>query len=1363
MPDQSLIEINFSMASNFRNNGWAVIIGISQYYESGITALKYAHKDAEALKEQLLSPACGNLFIPERIQILVNEQATTREINKALRTFLKQAEKDDVVIIYIAGHGAPDPDRLNNRYFLTYDTDPKDIASTGILMDNIQQSINDTIRAERIVVLADTCHSGGIQISGARSTNNEAQYQKQFLEGIAASRTGVAYLSSANVNESSSENDTLGHGVFTHYLLEGLKGKADGFETEKDGIITLGELFEYVQEMVKQETKNQQNPISGATYDRSMPIAYTGGIEAQEHLAIGKLLMHMSDVVRDPGIFRSAARHFEFSFRFAQRQGVSLPEALYWLGKAKQRVGNYAESVKILETFLSLENIQNIDQEFLVDSYFQMVVSAMLAEDKEGAKIHQQELLAHFPNHSKSAVAAGFLRQTNKSVKTLHILTISIDKYVNAPQYRLAGCVNDAELINETLKELWSTNGNQVVSHKIYDEAATVDNVVSLFSTVQKQIKAKDTVLVFFSGLAGKTRVRQNDSSYYLKLYDKDESKTELHVSDFHQMINKIPTQNKFLIIDSQTDEDFIRLIEQNGNYSALFGCDIGQSAYEFKFEERQHGVFTYILCEIINNLYSKALLYDIHEKIVEEMRKKGFAKQTPRMVGDIDLLFQPNLSATPSKLLHCVYQKPGDLTRESFLCLNYYVKTGASSKTPLFWFDAEKKILNYLINTGRPSEAEIILEKYANIYPNDTSILLPAIRLADQLGQYAKAENHLQNWIKSQGVLTEEHPARFLLKKYQNASGPAIPRYALLIGVSRYASLPPLLSAHMDAISWKQNLIETLGLPEENITLLLNEEASRERIRQEFDKHSKLAKDHPVLFFFAGKCSYENSPDKVQDTSNHNNFLESYPEQPSDSKYIMTLLSFDARTEYVKDLSFKELEDIRVVNNAKHLVAIVDGGLDYEYGNRVEMPQTNDLIRSRDALFPDAEDKNPIFYLNNFIPYSIGNATMLPGGVHQKNLSAGQKTWCIEDIYGGVFSVNLLKQISKKQVLDSTITEISERLRNINIPFGSTDWKGESNYYLVPFILGDPESMVLNFTRLGQEELDQWNLLAYRELGERLQRLGTSNVGEFPDYQVNLALVKARLGNLNEAIWLLEQAAADETKEKERDMKANYHLGRLLVEADRDADKENWSRALSALRIVTGEQPDFAPAYYYLGKSINKLMVLEGKKEALKAFRRYEQEDYPIGYQEEVSSFLGTLDEDRLKKHYMEKGLMLLQQNDLLGATIALKAALQLNEPLANYHLGEIYERQNDYLLALNTYNLAKISGAIKDDLPFKIGNMYMEVFSDIDTCDEIFKLVDEYNKNTSILKHKDTEQLLGYLEIVKNRLQPKIKSNTR
>jgi hypothetical protein len=248
------------------NRRWAVVIGVSDYRDTQIPDLEYASVDAEAIYEFLTSPAAGS-FEPENILLLTNEQATGAAMREALFVFLQQAAWDDLVLIYFAGHGAPDPSRPDNLYLLPYDADLNSMAATGFPMWDVKTALRRQIAAERVIVIADACHSAGTQDGEIWGVDGANPIANGFSELFTPSRRLT--LTAADTNEFSFEDARWeGHGVFTHYLLQGLRGGAD---LNGDGIVTFTEAFDYVSRHVSEATNGRQNPQRAGLGD--IPIA----------------------------------------------------------------------------------------------------------------------------------------------------------------------------------------------------------------------------------------------------------------------------------------------------------------------------------------------------------------------------------------------------------------------------------------------------------------------------------------------------------------------------------------------------------------------------------------------------------------------------------------------------------------------------------------------------------------------------------------------------------------------------------------------------------------------------------------------------------------------------------------------------------------------------------------------------------------------------------------------------------------------------------------------------------------------------------------------------------------------------------
>ena len=193
-----------------------MIVGISKYKHAALN-LQYADRDAEKLYQLLLTPQGGH-FQKEYVCKLTNTQATKGNITRALRSFLKKPAREDVVIIYFACHGSPDPDRPGNVYLLTHDSDPQDVAGSALPMGDIDRALKDTLLSEKVIIMADTCHSaaigGGIR---SRAVTESTRLVNRYLREISQARHGTALLTSAEANEVSFEDKKWGggHGVFT--------------------------------------------------------------------------------------------------------------------------------------------------------------------------------------------------------------------------------------------------------------------------------------------------------------------------------------------------------------------------------------------------------------------------------------------------------------------------------------------------------------------------------------------------------------------------------------------------------------------------------------------------------------------------------------------------------------------------------------------------------------------------------------------------------------------------------------------------------------------------------------------------------------------------------------------------------------------------------------------------------------------------------------------------------------------------------------------------------------------------------------------------------------------------------------------
>ena len=148
---------------------------------------------------------------------------------------------------------------------------------------------------------------------------------------------------------------------------------------------------------------------------------------------------------------------------------------------------------------------------------------------------------------------------------------------------------------------------------------------------------------------------------------------------------------------------------------------------------------------------------------------------------------------------------------------------------------------------------------------------------------------------------------------------------YALIIGIDKYQNVQNLNYAVKDAESIQDILVNTFDFPEGNVTLLKNEDATKQNIIQAFsDITTKAEESDRVLIYFAGHGDTDDLPDGGE---------------------MGYLLPVDGNDEnlYVSSIAMDELKRISLMSKAKHLLYLVDacyGGL-LTIGSRGIDPQT--------------------------------------------------------------------------------------------------------------------------------------------------------------------------------------------------------------------------------------------------------------------------------------------------------------------------------------------------------------------------------------------------------------------------------------
>lgn len=259
-------------------NLFMACIGTSKHQDSQYD-LQFADKDARDMASTF---GQSSFFGSVQSMVLTNDEVKIENLGQ-LKTFFNQAKINDVVILFIAGHGVLNAEF--DYFFATHDIDFDHPAARGVSYESIEKLL-DGIKALKKILFIDTCHSGeldkdeieqkdereeegdiifrsaGVAVGlkdnplGLQSTND---LMKSLFTDLRKG-TGATVISSSGGVELSIEGNNFKNGLFTYCLLNGLTtGEAD---LNRDKQIFISELQQYVQDEVNRLSHGRQTPTS---------------------------------------------------------------------------------------------------------------------------------------------------------------------------------------------------------------------------------------------------------------------------------------------------------------------------------------------------------------------------------------------------------------------------------------------------------------------------------------------------------------------------------------------------------------------------------------------------------------------------------------------------------------------------------------------------------------------------------------------------------------------------------------------------------------------------------------------------------------------------------------------------------------------------------------------------------------------------------------------------------------------------------------------------------------------------------------------------------------------------------------------
>lgn len=220
---------------------WILLVGVDRYRDRNLPSLQYSALDCQglgaALTEATASFARRELIIHHDF---VSERPYLARVQQSIEQIVTAAGSQDTILFYFSGHGILETNSQQVVLCLA-DTDTTRLSTTGFPLNELLQKLSNCAASQQLVWL-DACHSGGMTLRGTASLADPSSQLVEVLRHQAASSQGFYALLSCDRAQQSWEFPELGHGVFTYYLMRGLRGEA----ADDRGVIEADALYQYV-------------------------------------------------------------------------------------------------------------------------------------------------------------------------------------------------------------------------------------------------------------------------------------------------------------------------------------------------------------------------------------------------------------------------------------------------------------------------------------------------------------------------------------------------------------------------------------------------------------------------------------------------------------------------------------------------------------------------------------------------------------------------------------------------------------------------------------------------------------------------------------------------------------------------------------------------------------------------------------------------------------------------------------------------------------------------------------------------------------------------------------------------------------
>ena len=195
----------------------------SQFVDNRFSGLQYCDDDIVALHDAAHERAKSDAM-DFRSWVLAAPSVQSITVEERLAELVSLAKPEDTVVLALASHGV----RLQRGLYLIVPQSRLESPQGSAVSWTLIANAIDKLKAQRVIVLLDTCHAGSFSEDSTALLNETQERLRK--------RSGLTVLAASSAAEQALELPQYHHGAFTYGLLQAMDGKEFPLQFSDDQI-----------------------------------------------------------------------------------------------------------------------------------------------------------------------------------------------------------------------------------------------------------------------------------------------------------------------------------------------------------------------------------------------------------------------------------------------------------------------------------------------------------------------------------------------------------------------------------------------------------------------------------------------------------------------------------------------------------------------------------------------------------------------------------------------------------------------------------------------------------------------------------------------------------------------------------------------------------------------------------------------------------------------------------------------------------------------------------------------------------------------------------------------------------------------